>query len=484
MSLQQFFKGGAVLGLGQVVGQFCSFGRNIIIARIVSPTDFGVAAIFVMIVTFLEMMSNFSIDRLLVQDPDGDDIKFQQVAQFLQAMRGIISTLLLLLFAGVIANLFSMPDSKWAFCVLALVPLCAGFYHLDPKRIERNMKFWLGTSVEMVSQVLVLLLAWPVGKWFGDYRAMLALLIVKQAVYMLGTQLVARRPYRWATDKEYLERFWRFGAPLLLNGLLMFVVLQGDRFIIGSAKKIFGSSYDMADVGVYSAAFMLTMIPTIMVVKVLSTLLLPILSKLKDSPEAFLEETAFFNSSVSIIASVVCGLLLLTGDKVLVFVYGVKYGHASVLVSWLSVLWAIRMLRVIPAIVAMANGCTKYLLYTNLVRSVALVGVVYVVAHGLPMKWIAIVGLIGEGMAYLYSLLLNKYFLAAPMNAYLKSTSYFLLCLLIAVALKQFVLGFGGDGKFLLIFISGLYILQVLFFSRKFILNQLGLGSFLRKGYS
>jgi len=477
---KQFLKGVAVLGMGQLVGQFCSLGRNVIIARIVSPEDFGVAAIFVMVVSFLEMVSNFSVDRLLVQDNDGDNVRFQRVAQFLQASRGIVSAGLILLFAGFIARLFNIPEAKNAFYVLALVPLCTSFYHLDPKRIERKMQFWPGASVEMASQLLVLILAWPIGKWFGDYRAMLALLVVKQAVYMIGTQIVAQREYRWAIDKEYLRRFWHFGAPLLFNGVLMFLILQGDRFLMGSAKKIFGSNYDMGDVGMYSAAFMLTMIPAMMVSKVLSTLLLPILSKVREFNEDFIKETALFNTSVGIVGSLVCGLLLITGDKLLIFVYGIKYEDAGVLVSWLSVFWAIRMLRMIPAVVAMAKGHTKFLLFTNLLRSLALLGVLYVVVQGLPIIWIAIVGLVGEVVAYCYSLYLNKYFLDAPLRTYVVSGIQFLFCLIVAVVFKQIILSLGQGTSFLIVALVVVYVVQVLLLHRKFILSQLGSHSYLR----
>lgn len=81
------FRGATVLSITQMAGQLCSLCRNIIVARIVSPADFGIAAIFLMIVSFLEMISNFSFDRLLVQAEDGNVEKFQHVAQFMQFLK-------------------------------------------------------------------------------------------------------------------------------------------------------------------------------------------------------------------------------------------------------------------------------------------------------------------------------------------------------------------------------------------------------------
>lgn len=428
-SKKQFLKGGAVLSGSQVVGQLCSLGRNVIIARMVTPADFGVAAIFVMVVAFLEMVSNLSLDRLLVQANDGDDAVFQEVAQFLQACRGTIIFFILLISAGFIAELFSVPEAKGSFVVLAFIPLINGFCHLDPKRIEREMCFWPGASVELASQVVVLMLAWPVGEWYGDYRAMLALLIVKVVIMFLGSQIVADRKYRWSLDRGYIKRFATFGWPLLVNGLLLFGILQGDRFIMGSAQKMFGSNFSMADVGFYSAAFTLTMIPAMMCNKISAALFLPLLAKVRDCQKEFLTLSQDFGDGLTVIASLFGVVLILLGDKILPYIYGGQYLVAGRLVGWLSIMWSVRLLRVLPASIALAQGLTKNLMVTNVVRILSLIGVLFVVICEMDIVWIAILGAVGELLAYCCALYLNKRRLDIPYRIHSKSVVLLILCL-------------------------------------------------------
>ena len=74
MSLKnKLLKGGINLTVGQVVINALIFMRNVIIARLLSPSDYGIAALFAMTVSFLEMLSNFSSEVLLVQADLGDD---------------------------------------------------------------------------------------------------------------------------------------------------------------------------------------------------------------------------------------------------------------------------------------------------------------------------------------------------------------------------------------------------------------------------
>src|SRR5581483_8242046 len=121
---RSLFRGGLNLSLSQAFVQGCSFIRNVIVARIISPEDFGIAAVFGMTFLLLEMISNLAADVLLVQAPDGDEAEFQKSAQALHAFRGTMNAVIIFSLAGPISNLFGVPQARWAFRCLALLPLC------------------------------------------------------------------------------------------------------------------------------------------------------------------------------------------------------------------------------------------------------------------------------------------------------------------------------------------------------------------------
>ncbi|MBV5326786.1 MAG: oligosaccharide flippase family protein [Chlorobium sp.] len=441
MSLEKkFARGGVAIAVTQVASQFCALGRNIIIARLISPANFGIASIFLMTISFLEMISNLSLDRLLVQSPDGDNEIFQRVAHFLQAMRGFLSCLIILVLAWPVSTLFSIPEAKGSFYALALIPLFNGFIHLDLRRIERDLRFWPNASVEIISHFTAFALAWPIGKWLGDYRAILYLLIARSMILMVGTHILADRKYEWSRNREYTKRFFTFGWPILIDGLLLFGILQGDRFILGSAKKIFDSTYNMSDVGLYSAAFMLAMMPAFMCLGVCSKLFLPILSREQDSTSAFNSKVRLFSQGLTIVTLAIGTVMLLTGDKLLPLIYGKQYAVAGSLVSWLSIMWVIRILRVLPVTITMAKGNTKNLMYANIVRAVFLVGIVLIVYYKLNIIWIAIVGVIGELCAYWYSLFLNKHHFKIPISLFIRSDVFLVAGLTMVALLKITVL--------------------------------------------
>ncbi len=171
-----------------------------------------------------------------------------------QVFRGLFASVVLFAIAGPVALLFKIPEVTWAFRLLAVVPLIRSFAHFDIFRLQRQMRFGPSVWADAGPQVVTVILAAPLAMWLGDYRVMLFLVLLQVTAATFISHLTAKRPYRWAWDRVQARRIINFGWPLLINGLLMFFILQGDRAIVGAA-------FDMQVLGWYSAAFALTLMP-------------------------------------------------------------------------------------------------------------------------------------------------------------------------------------------------------------------------------
>lgn len=386
--------GGGVLLGGQVLGQACSFVRNVVIARLLTPEDFGIAAALGMAMSLVEMVSNLAVDRLLVQAEDGNDPVFQATAHAFQVIRGIGLALILFLLAWPASQLFDIPHARWAFQCVALVPLIRGFMHLDPKRVQREFSFAPDVATELVPQVFLLIAAWPFVWWFKDYSAMLWLLVWQAATMVATSHALAERRYSWAWDRDFFRRMVVFGWPLLLNGLLMFLVFQGDQLVVGAA-------YDMTQLGVFSAAFTITFVPTLVIAKVSSALLLPLLSRVQSDFQKFVEFYSFSNCGLCLIGIAFSTGFILLGQQVVVFTFGNQYAAVDGIIGWLAVMQMLRVQRIGPTIAAMANGDTRMLLVANIGRTAAFPLAIWLALTGKSLQWVVIAGCLGELLALL-----------------------------------------------------------------------------------
>jgi len=130
----QLGRQGAMLFSGFAIAQVCSFARNAIIGYWLSRGDFGVAATITIALQMLETLSDLGADRLLVQAVDGDDPRLMSAAHATLLLRGIFTSALLFLSAGLVVDFFDIAGAKSAFQLAAMVPLIKSLMHLDSRR--------------------------------------------------------------------------------------------------------------------------------------------------------------------------------------------------------------------------------------------------------------------------------------------------------------------------------------------------------------
>src|SRR2546421_6382453 len=109
---RRVMSGGAIVVAGQAGAQLFGFVRNVIIARVLSPTDVGIAAIFATTMSFLDMVSDLNAGMLLIQSEGGDDPEFQATIHSLALVRGILISIVLLVLAGPAAWLFKIGYAR------------------------------------------------------------------------------------------------------------------------------------------------------------------------------------------------------------------------------------------------------------------------------------------------------------------------------------------------------------------------------------
>jgi O-antigen/teichoic acid export membrane protein len=395
-------KGGLILTTGNATAALLGLVRNVVIARLISVEDFGIASTFAITMALVEMASNFSLDRLVVQARDGDEPQLLSTLHAVQAVRGLLGAGILFGVAGPIAALFGVPEVAWAYQALALIPLLRGLAHLDMFRRQRAMQFVPSVTVEVAAQMLSSLAALPLALWLGDWRAMLYALLIQQLVYTATSHRVAVRPYRWGWDRDVVGRALRFGWPLLLNGFLMFGIFQGDRIIVGSL-------IGMTELGWFSAAFSLTLVPTLVLASVLNRFFLPQLSQAQDDDLRFGRLYPVVIQGVLLVSLLLLGLLVVFGPALLVVLYGAKYQAAVPIVILLGAMQALRLAKAGPAIVSLSRAEATNPLLANILRAVALPVAWLVVWQGGGVTALVLVAIAGEGVSLLASLLLLRF---------------------------------------------------------------------------
>lgn len=450
--VSRLFRSTVVLAAGHLASYGLSFLRNVILARTLSKADFGLAAIFSVTVTMLEIAGRMSFGQQIVQSKRSDLTEFEAASHAFQFALSVAGGGLILALSRPIAASMDVPHLAWAFAALALVPLARGLEHLDNYRRQRDLEFMPSVLSEFIPQLVVTAAAWPLAVWLGDFRVIVVLIVAKAALGIVMSHLFARRPYRWSWRSELFVGIWTFGWPLLLNGLLIFASQQADQMLVGAC-------FSLEALAPYALALSLVTIPGSIFAQVGSSLVLPLLARVQDDPPQFRGVYLQCLQYAGVVAILLTLPLIVAGEQMVIWVYGPKYADTGPLMAVLGAAAAIRFLRIVPAIASLARADTLNQLYSNLVRCASLPFAVIVVARGGGVIQVAACALAAELGAAVITLIRLHRRQAIPLGDASGTTSFVLGFVTLGVA--AVFLGW-ADARFSLVVASGVMILALL----------------------
>lgn len=380
-----------------VTGALLLMFRNLLMAGLLSLEDYGISATFILAMTIIEMLSEVGIQQQMVQSGKGNDTAFQSALHGFKVIRGAMNAVVLILIAPLLAQFFRHPELTVAYQLTALIPLIMAFSHSDVIRVRRQMRFWPNLAVNTVPKLISTILVWPLHLVLPDYRLMIALLLVQSVVFTLSTFLVAERPYRLAVDLAFMTQTLRFGWPLLLNGLLMFLVFNGERMIVGR-------ELGMAELAILAMGLSLTLTPVLMLSSAASSFFFPQLAARKMDRRAFLGlSNATFQGHLLLAGLTVAGITLF-GGPFLHILLGEKFAAAIPLLVWLAIMQGLRLAKGGSSTVAMAQGMTGNSMLGNLPRALLLPLAWYILVSGGTLAQVIWLGILGEAVGFVVAL--------------------------------------------------------------------------------
>lgn len=392
-------RAGLVLTGSNILTALLNFLRNILIARLISVEDYGIAATFMITMSIIELLSSMSTDRMVVQARDGADPHFLAALHGLGIVRGLLKAAALFLLGWPMAWFFGHPDLAWAYQTLAVVPLLRSFLNNSMTVHQRKMDFRPAAISTLLTAVLSIAVVWPSAVWLGDYRVMLVQVVFGAAAGVVLTNLLSPEPYRIAWDWSVVNRAFGFGWPLLINGGLLFIIMQGDRLVIGNRIGPY-------ELGLFSAALTLAMTPSLMVARISRLLFMPLLSRRQDNAAALGNVFVVVMQTMILGGAGLAAAVALIGPPVFDLAFGDRYAGGRAVLIWLGLVFGLRLIREGSTTVAMSVGRTKLPMMANFVRLVSLPLSFLAAGAGWGMNAVVMISAVAEVISLIVATLL------------------------------------------------------------------------------
>jgi O-antigen/teichoic acid export membrane protein len=318
------------LGVRQVLTVGMSSLGGILLARLLSPLEFGLFAIVTFLLNFLVTFGDVGLAASLVRqahEPLEED--YQAVFTVQQIL--VVSVVILFWLAApwIAAGYHLPPQDRWVFRLVALSLLCTSFQVIPSARLERHLSFEKLAMVEVamsfVFYATAVLLAWKGVGTFGFAIAML----VRSLTGALLVNLASPWQIRWRWDWERARLHLKFGVPYQGISVISFLTS-------GMTPVFIGLLLGAASVGYINWAQMVAGYPGLALM-VLQRVYLPAFARLqmhRESLARFVEQVV---RATNMFAVPLATLTLVFIEPLTRFVFGQKWLPA---VPLFYLLWA------------------------------------------------------------------------------------------------------------------------------------------------
>ena len=361
---------GALVSMGgQAVIFILRTGSMVVLARLLTPKDFGLVGMVTAVTGFLGLFKDAGLSMATVQRDSITSTQTSTLFWVNLAVGGMLAALCALC-APILVAFYSEPRLFWVTVSLGASFIFNGAAAQHRAILQRRMQFQALTVIEIVS--LILGIAASIGMALaGDgYWALVIANVTPPAVGVLGVWLATRwipgRPQRRSGIRSMLV----FGGTLSLVNLIGYVAYNAEKVLIG---RFWGATA----LGIYGRAYQLVNLPTENLNSSISSVAFPALSRVQNDPTRlrsyFLKGYSFF---LSLVVPITVGCALFSQDIILVFL-GPKWHEAAGIFRVLS-----------PVILAFALiNPFGWLLYAcgNIRRSV---GIALVVAPAVMLGYV------------------------------------------------------------------------------------------------
>jgi len=310
---------------GQWLNRIIGFASVVILARLLTPEDYGVCAMATLIISFLEIVTVMGGERYLIKTPEVDKHDYN-TAWSIRLIQFTCISLLLCLAAPKIAQYLHEPRLTDVLYIFALSSFISAFENIWLVELRKELNFSRIFWFRFVSKLSGFFVAVTLAFLFRNYWALVFGFLTLRTTAVILSYLV--KP---VVPHFTLSRFrdqWGFSQWVLISNLAVYLRNRVDQLIV---SKYFGSS----GIGLYNMGAEIANLPTTDISLPLSQAIFPGISKLTSTPDKF--------ASVCLqILGVLVSILLPIG-------IGMAYSSANIVHVVLGDQWvdAINIIRII-----------------------------------------------------------------------------------------------------------------------------------------
>jgi O-antigen/teichoic acid export membrane protein len=384
-------KGASWMSGFRIFTRILSLLKMAVLARVLTPAQFGVFGIATLVLMLLEMLTETGINIILIQSREKID-EYINSAWVVSIIRGTLIGLCIIFSAPFIVSFFNTPEAYNLLLLASIIPFVRGFINPSEVKLQKDLKFnyefWFRSSIFIFDAAIAVILVVITHSVYGLVWGMIAGVLLEVLLSFILMKPIPKLHIR----KDYFNQIFHKGKWVTLYGFFNYVAQQGDKIMAG---KIMGASA----LGIYSMAYNISTLPISEITDVVSKVVFPVYAKIGGDIQRL--KSAFIKSTLVIsLSTIAMGVIIFFfPSQIISIVLGDKWLSAVPVLKILVIYGVLRAISGSASALFLGVEKQKYVTNMTFVRFIGLAVTIY--------PFIKMFGLVGAGYSALISVIVE-----------------------------------------------------------------------------
>lgn len=376
-------RGGGITLLSQIVKFVLHMASTMVLARLLTPQDYGLVAMTTAIIGFAALFKDLGLSAATIQQKE---VTHQQVSALFWINLAIsisIATVLCAL-APLISLFYNESRLTLLTCVLATTFIFSGLTIQHQALLRRQMKFMILGGVEIGSIAVGVVGAIVMAKSGMGYWALVGLPFFSAVTNaILVWCLCSWRPV-YTKSGDGIRKMLKFGGHITGFNLINYFSRNLDNILLG---KFWGAEA----LGLYSKAYSIMMLPIQHIRGPLESVAMPALSRMQDDPGRYCRYYLKLIEIIAFLSMPLMVFLFVCAEDVILLLLGPNWSGASNIFKVLCLAAFVQPVASTRGLVLLSLGYSGKYLKWGVAN-----GIITILSFVIGLRW----GAIGVAIAY------------------------------------------------------------------------------------
>ena len=433
--------------LNLLTNQLRNFIVTLVLARLLTPADFGLVSMAMVLNSILDFFVDFGFSSAIIRKKQISETETSTVF-WLNIIIGGICSLLVFCCAPLFSWFYEMPQLKSVVRVTSWSFLISSFGTLQTALFQRMLNFQMLFKAKLFSSIVsgilgIALAIYGFGVWALVFSNLSGWLLYSISIWGMSSW----RP-KFVFKPRNVSDMVSFGWKMTLSTLINRIFRQMDSLIIGKL-------YSAASLGLFNRAQSLNNLVIDYSFSSIRSVMLPSLSKLQNDNEALKYSVLKLLNVISFLTFLFAGLMYISADDLILLLYGNQWEGAIEIFQILG-LFSISMCLpvVFDTVMTVANRMNLYLWSSILRSSLLIFAIPLGIYYGL-MAYVWAISIIGI-IKLVPTLFTTRSCIGLSIKLQLVAIIRYVLPFLIPLAVWYFIM-FQTDFHIINLFIKGFF---------------------------